>query len=904
MRGLPGAAAVVGLMARVRSMYRGLFHRNSVEDDMRREFQHHLVERAEHLIRLGASPNEANAQARREFGHMDSHRSEAREALGLKSITQLQFSWIDVKLGLRLLVKYPMLNAAAVFALAIGIPVGLAPSHLARALKAPLPGDADNRVRAIRFWDPLTSSVAATSTSDFAFWSENLRNFTSVGAFRTSAYNVATVDGKGASANGAQLSPQIFQMLGVHAQIGRVLQPADTVAGAADVVVIAHGLWSSRFGRDPDVLSRDIRIGTKLFKVVGVMPESFAFPSHELLWMPLRLASVSGTQSRATVQIIGQLASDVSAEQAQAELLSKGSQRIDALNTDDGDVRKRLRAEVVPFGLLYLSLPASGLEGLPEYRYVQALMFLILVVACGNVAMLVFARTATRLRELAIRTSLGASRSRIVSQIFVETFLLAVVAAGIGVVACDWLLRHVNLASLAGETQLPYWLSLGLTAETSLTALAFAVVSATIAGVLPAIFITGRSVAQHIRGGSRTRFGRLTGALIVTDIAVSVAAGGMAFAIAGHASDLQAANRASGIVTSEYLAVEFRLPDGGDQDSRRAKVQDDLVAAIKRAPGVKAVALGDALPRMEHRSRAFEVDGVERPKNAPVRWTRTARVDVEFFRALHARIIAGRDFTSSDVAPGSHVAIVNSAFVNRTLAGQDPIGKRVRFPVQSNDNVAEWYEIVGVVGALGVNIVNPDRGEAVYLPAASGSISPMQVAIHTASAPEAMLGRVRDLASAVDPDIVVGKAATLSDVKQGDWYLVMGLAAGLIALVAVLVALAATGLYAMLSLSVTERTREIGVRSALGATRGSLLATVLKRSLVQIALGAVIGLPLAMRFAYEMTATTSGGSIVQSVAIALALSTGIVTLVGVTSCLVPVKRILAVQASEAMRADG
>ena len=917
MLGPPDWVSAAGLLARARSMYRALVHRAEVELELREEFQHHLAERTDHLVRDGLTPDAANARARREFGHQGTHRAQAREAMGLASFAQLRFSWLDVKLALRMLPKHPMLNLAAIFALAVGIPVGLAPSHLARALEAPLPGDAEPQVRALRHWDPLSSGVAPTWDGDFTFWAQTLRSFSSLGAFRTSSYNVASADGRAAPAGGAQLSASVFQMLRARPLIGRVFEAGDFAAGAPDVVVIGHGLWSSRFGEDPNVLGRSIRIGRNPHVVVGVMPDGFAFPSNEALWLPLRLTSVGGMQERVRVQVLGRLAEGVSAQQAQAELSSQSAPLTSAANANEARERARLRAEVVPFGLLFLSLPAGGLASLPEFRWVQALMFVLLLVACGNVAMLVFARTATRLRELAIRTALGASRGRIVSQIFVETLLLAVIAAGVGVLVFNWALNHVNLAGLAGASALPYWLSLGLTRETALSALAFAAVSATVAGVMPAIVITGRGISQNIRGGSSVRFGRLTGALVVADIAVSVAAVGMAFAVSGHATDLEAANRATGIPASEYLAVEFRLPEGARSsvDARAADgapervsvqlatAQRELVAALEREPGVRRVAVGDVLPRMEHRSRPYELDGVERAQDAPLRWTRLARVDVDFLDALGTPILKGRDFVRTDVEAGSRrVAIVNTAFVKRALEDQAPIGRRVRFP--NTGNVA-WYEIVGVVGPLGVNLLNADRGEAVYLPAALGTINPMQLAVHLGVPPASLTARVRELALAVDPDLVMGRASALSDVRQGDWYLVMGLAAGLIVLVGVLIALATSGLYAMLSLSVSERTREIGIRAALGATRRGLLLTILKRSLVQIGLGAVIGVPIAARSVFELTGTPDGGgSVLRSMAVGLGLSAGIVLLVGLSSCLVPTRRILKIEASEAMRAEG
>jgi putative ABC transport system permease protein len=908
MFGLPDWATVAGMAARLRSRYRGIVQRAQLELEMREEFHHHLAARAADLVREGLTPDAAQERARREFGHQGTHRLHAREAMGLESFAQLRVSWLDVKLAIRMLAKHPMLNLAAIFALAIGIPVGLAPSHLARALEAPLAGDSNNRLRAIRHWDPLSSTVAPTSSSDFTFWAQTLRSFSELGAFRTSSYNVASAGGSATPAAGAQLSASVFQMLSARPVLGRVFDDGDFAAGAPDVVVIGHGIWSARFGQSPDVVGQTIRIGHKLHVVVGVMANGFAFPNNETLWLPLRLTTVAGAGEQAQVQILGQLADGVSSHQAQVELSSHGTPPLPgAAPTNEQDERARLRAEVVPFGLLFLGLPAGGLQSLPEFRIVQALMFVLLLVACGNVAMLVFAHTATRLRELAIRTSLGASRARIVSQLFVETLVLATISAGVGVLVFDWALDHVNLAALAGEPALPYWLSLDMTLETALIALAFAAVSATVAGVMPALAITGRAVAQNIRGGSRVRFGRLTGALVVADIAVSVAAVGIAFAVSRHANDLQVANRATGIQASEYLAAEFRLPhDGsapGQMRAQLASAQRELVAALEREPGVRRVAVGDALPRMEHRSRPYELDGADRAPDAPPRWTRLARVDVDFFDALGASIISGRDFQRTDAEEGSRVAIVNSAFVERSLGGRDPLGQRVRFPGLVGTRQAEWYEIVGVVGPLGVNVVNADRGEAVYLPAASGTINPLYLAVHTSMPPASLTAKVRELALAADPDLVMGKAQVLSNVRQGDWYLVMGLAAGLVVLVSVLLALATSGLFAMLSLSVSERTREIGIRAALGASQRALLLTILKRSLVQIGVGAAIGLPIAARSVFELTATT-GGSATQSMALALGLSAGIVAVVGLMSCLVPTRRILAIQAREAMHADG
>jgi predicted permease len=887
------------LIARLRSLIHAAAHRDDVEAEIRAEFEHHLEMRTAALVRTGLSQDEAANQARREFGHIDTYRAAARASRGFRLLDSIRFSWLDVTLALRLLVKHPLLSLAAVFALAVGIPVGIAPSHLAKAIEAPLPGDRENRVRAIRLWNPATSAVDVTGYQAFAFWKTNLQSFSTMAAFRTSSYNVASEDGRAASVAGAELSPAAFSILRAQPPLGRALAETDAERGAHPVVVLGHDLWKSRFGSDPLILGRSVRIGRETRSVVGVMPAGFRFPANEQLWLPL-LSPSDGGLAASPVRIIGRLADGVSAEQAQAELAARGL----PLFANEPESRTRLRPEVVPFGLLYLGLQRGGFDAQLEYRFVQLLSFVLLLVACGNVAMLVFARTATRFREMAIRTALGASRARIVSQIFVETLVLAVVAAGVGVAFIGWGLGHVNLAAIAGESALPYWLSLDITGGDLLRALLFAAISATVAGVVPAIRITGKAVHQNIRAKSGVRFGQVTGALIVADVAISVAAIGFALAITDRAS-VGESDQFAGVPAAEYLAVQFRMPNDGSSNvsaERTAAAQRALVANLQAEPGVSSVAVGSALPRMEHQSAPFEVDGVDRSPNAPPQWVRTAKVDVGFFEALGHHVVAGRDFTRVDADSGRRVAIVNTAFVARELGGKDFIGRRVRFPSREGGDPV-WYEIVGVVGHLGVNMVNAEKGAAVYLPASPGSINPLWLGIHANVSPLGIAPRVRQIATRVAPDLVIGELTVLSDVHQGDWYLIVGVAVGLLVLVGVLVALAASGIYAMLSLSVSERTREIGIRTALGAQRHAVVLMILRRSLVQIGIGAMLGLPIAARVVHLTVGSTAGQSPVMSVLLTLGLAAGLVLVVGVISCTIPTRRVLAVEASEAMRSD-
>lgn len=897
--------SIRSLTARARSLGRGLFHRDSTEAEMHEEFRLHLELRAEDLRRSGLSREEAERLARVEFGHIATHRADARSARGLGLFDRVNTSWIDVKLGLRMLYKHPVLSLAALFALAAGIPIGLAPGHAARALQSPLPGDPGHRVLAIRLWDPVTSAVASTTDADFERWSHDLRSFSRLVAFRTTSYNVAARDGQTAPVAGAEVSGSALSVAGGTPQLGRALIDADGEPGAPLVLVLGHDLWTARFGADPGIVGTTIRVGSRLHTVVGVMPQDFRFPANEQLWLPLSRARGGDTGNERAVRIFGRLDDRATPEGAQAELDAA------PLPSDLTAARARLRPEVVPFGLQYLGLPRGGLAALPEFRFVQLLALALLLVACGNVGMLVYARTATRSREMALRTALGASRTRIVTQIFVETIVLAAVAAASGVLAIDWLLGRVNLAAIAGEASLPYWLSLRVTGRTIAQAVGLAVLSATTAGVAPAIRITSRWVQQSLRGPSHTRFGGWISALVVADIAVAVAVIGLALSLATHANTLMRSDQASGVVATKVLAAEVRMPDDntiggpGTTSSRAATIQSSLVAALASEPVVIGVAVADVLPRMEHRMLPLDVEGVELPPDLPPRWVRSVRVDPGYLTGLGQQVLSGRDFLPADTPAERAVVIVNSAFAARHLDGGDPIGRRIRFPTSPWSSDTVWHEIVGVVKHLGVNMMNPDRGEAVYIPVAPGQLRSMQIGIRTAEGSELPFSRVREIAATIDPEVTVGRLVVLSDVRQGDWFLMVSVAGGLALLVVILLALATSGLYAMLSLSVSERTREIGIRSALGAGRWTLVHTILRRSLVQVAIGALIGLPLAFRFVSELAEDTGGAtSTLEAALSSVAMAAGVVLLVGLCATLVPGRRVLAIEATEAMKGSG
>lgn len=898
-------------VARLRSLFRGIFRRSAVEEEIRDEFLHHIELRTIDLVREGLSLSAAHRQAHSEFGHAESHRERARTSRGLSVFDQLRFSWIDVKLGLRMLIARPGLTAVSVFALALGIPIGMAPLHFSNALSAPLPEDRDNRIRAIRYWDPASATASAPRPADFEHWVEGTNTFQSLAAVQTAAYNVAADVGPAASVAGARVTPSIFDVLRVEPVLGRALVESDDVEGATDVVVIGHDVWRARLAADPAIIGRSIAIAGTRHTVVGVMPAGFYFPSRQQLWLPMRGASRDAADAGPPIQIVGRLVDDVEMEEAFGEVAALGLPPVTARSEERG----RLQPEVVVYGHAEVGLPRGGLNAMPEFFLAQLVALALLLVACLNVAMLTYARTATRFRELAVRSALGASRSRIVAQIFVETQVLAVLSATVGLFVIDRALGQI-VSSMAGfGLTLPYWLSFGVTVDAALWAIAFATVSAAVAGVGPALRVTGRGVQQAIKSGpdgrSGIRFGGVTGGLIALDVAVSVTVLSFAMGLVDYVRFHVATDELVGIAADEYLSVALSLPlsestadDSSARQLRVAETQQAFVSRLLAEPEVRAVAVADALPRMDHRSAVVEVEGVEPPPGRPGRWMRAVQVDVDFLRQLDQPLHAGRDFVLSDVEhEGPRPAIVNTAFGSEILGGTDPVGRRLRF-VNGSRQTVEWREVVGVVGHLGVSIADANDDPAVYLPAAPGEIHPMQLGIHVGPDPERFSTRVREIAAEVDPSAILSTPRGLYRSYPGDWYFMIAVVGGLGLLVLVLVVMAASGVYAIVSHSVSERTREIGVRNALGAPRHKLVWTVLRRSLLQVGAGALVGIPIAAWVLSGTLGSDGNSAVVASSSLAVGLGVAVVGLISVCSFTVPMRRMLGIRAGEALRTEG
>ena len=811
-------------------------------------------------------------------------------------------SLMDVRLGFRRILKTPALSFVAVCALAIGIPVGLAPMHAVDALERPLPGDPDGRIRTLCYW---RDSVHEQPTAgDYFLWRTSLRSFNALAAYRQTAVNLES-DGAGPPIAGIETTASMFEILRTSAAKGRVLRVADETPGAPGVVVIGDDLWRSRFGGDPDIVGRSVTVNGETVSIVGVMPPVFAFPTSHQLWMPLRMSDDgAGPRTGAPLVIFGKLSDDATPESAEAEFQTLTK----SLAPGNPDAFKRLRASVLPAWHLTFGFPSpGGLRALPEFPFMQLLMLAPLFVACVNVGLLVLARTSTRAAEFAMRTALGASRARILTQVFAESMVLAVAATGAGLLILNWLPGRVLPA--LGIT-VPYWIDTGLNAATVIRGLVLAAGCAVIAGVVPAMRMTGRSIDSNIKRARASRSGQRLGgwssALIILDVAISVVAIGVAAGLWGKVQATRPNAAIDGIKAAEILSVtlDVRATDR----LAVARVQTALVERLRAEPEVRGVTFATALPRMDHPVRLMEVDqdggAVAVPAAGPFK-VRTARVATDYFRSLEQPIVAGRGFDSRDLVENSRTIVVNTTFAQRAFGSANPIGRRVRQADADGSPAGPWLEIVGVVGHLGMHVLTSSQDDGVYLPLREGDVNPVRLAIWTRGDAAALAPRVHELARAVDANAVIARPVPLDEMFEGDWYFLRALVVSVAVLVGVLLSLAASALYAILSLVVTQRTREIGIRVAIGANRWDIARDVAKRAILQIGIGVLIGMPIAFMFCFEFLELTGfGRSVPAAMAMAAGLGVSVMLLVSLAACTVPTLRALRIAPVEALRSEG
>lgn len=907
-----------------RARLRLLFARRAAESRMDEEIRLHIEMETERLVaEEGLAPGEARRRAMVAFGGVERCREEMRDGRGLPWLAGMQ---LDLALGWRMLLKHPGLSLVGVVGMAVAVGIGtFSFSIVSTLVGTTVPLDEGSRVVAIHNMDPYQRDVPRTHLHDLVTWDETLRAVDEFGAYRIMDRNLVTGEGRPEPVRIAEMTASGFRLARVPPLLGRYFNDGDEQPGEAPVVVIGYSLWQSRFAGRRDVVGRTVQLGATRYTVVGVMPEGFAFPVNNRIWTPMRLNPLDfGRGEAPAVQVFGRLAPGATVEQAQAQLTGIGRQ----LSAAHPATHEHIRPRVLPYARAFLEDPQLAWV----FYLAQLSVSMILVVIGINVAILVYARTATRAGEIAVRTALGASRGRVVAQLFAEAFVLSATAAAVGL-AGGWLaLGRANaLVERMGREQLPFWWDFRVSTGTVLYALGLAVLGAVVVGVVPALKATRRDVQANLQqlgpGGSGMRLGRSWTVLVVAQVAVSVAL--LPLAIAGTGNWLRVRSAGPGFPAAEYVAAPLHLDregvgtddpaaDGAEFGARYAALQAELVRRLEAEPGVADVVLATALPGNEPFMRV-EVEGKSAAHRAAARagseasLTQVGRVDRDYFAAFGVPLLTGRGFQPGDVAaaaataPGAErtrAVIVNRAFVDKVLDGADPLGRRIRPAVRPDDVGTErshWYEIVGVVPDFphAANLQR-EREPKLYHPLVHDATHPATVIVRTRGVPAGSLAdRLRDVAVAVDPMLRLGSIETLDNTLQAEATLDRAIVLAVVLVIVSVVLLSSAGIYALMSLTVTRRRREIGVRSALGAGTRGLVGSVLSRAMGQIAAGIAVGCGVAALLDHALSGGWTGGRGAGSL-VAVAV---LMTAVGLAAALEPARRALRISPTEALKAE-
>jgi putative ABC transport system permease protein len=830
-------------------------------------------------------------------------------AAAARGFRWLDDSRMDFKLGARMLAKYPALSLIGGAGLAVGVAIGAGFfAFLYSFLYATLPVEGGERIVALENWDIDANTEMRRSMHDLAIWQREMKTVGEIGAFRTIARNVTFAGGSAEAVQVAQITAVGFNISRVTPVIGRAIVAADESAAASPIVVIGHNVWQSRFGGDASVLGRELRLGSVVHTIVGVMPEGYGFPVSHSYWIPLSAdAATFGPREGPDIFIFGRLRDGASMAQAQAELSALGAQAASAFPL----THARLQPRVMPY-----AHPILDIQGIAtrDFAAIQSLISMLALVVAVNVGVLVYARTATRQREIAVRTALGASRRRIVGQLFIEALVLSAIASAAGIALARFgISQGFAIYTAQGSDPVPYFLNPDMPLAAYLYVAVLTVFTAVVAGVLPALHATGRRAQDTLKQASGTdglRLGRVWTAMIVAQVAIAVTGlpATMMISWSGMQRGLTRANYSEESFLAATVTADPDPPAGMpasvyERESvvRFAKTTTDLVARLEAESGVDDVTVATTVPGAEPRARVAIEGAVNVQAGAlDVSFNRVA---ADFFDAFGARIIAGRALRDSDGTGATQAIVVNRAFVNQLLGGVNAVGRRLHYVEAGRREAARsgtttQYEIVGVVADLGTNTIAPDLVEPVIYHSLRSSTRATALIRMRGNEPLQFASRLRDLASELDPTLRL-RIVTFSEMKRqaqiGLRLMVLG--SSLVIVTALL--LSAAGIYAMMSFTVSQRRKEIGIRAAMGADAGQLLRSIFTRATLQLAAGVVVGTVLAL-----MIDRASEGEMLGSLGRALLPVTAVVmTIVGLFAAIGPARRGLRIQPTEALRAE-
>lgn len=881
------------MLNRLKLRLRALFFKSKLEEELDDEVRFHLERDIQENIARGMSPDDARSAAFRSFGGVERVKEESRDEPGIRLLEEI---WQDLRYGTRMLWKHPGFTLIAVITLALGIGANTTIFSLVNGvLINPLSFPSGNRLMTLyttRDLPPGALRMDRITSSDFAAWRAKQKSFSEMFAF-TASYARLTGAKDPAFIPGFSATARFFETLGVMPMLGRGFLLEDEIPGSPKVVVISHAIWQDRLDSDPNVIGRMLRLNGANHVVIGVMAPDFKFIYPTDVLFPFEL---NPNDRDGDCWVIARLKDEVTHEQARIEtkLFSRRLQQENARPADD----QSQRANLVPLGRV------TGEDNQRGLLILFSATSFVLLIACVNLANLLSARASGRNREIAIRAALGAGRRRLISQLLTESLLLAGIGGIVGIllawVSIDWL---VSLAptdmSRYRRIEIDAWV-LGFTFLSVL-------ITGTLFGLAPALQASKPNLTQSFKAGAGLSEGRwrrfnLRSLLIVGEVGMAIVLLTGAGLMINSLFRLMRVN--PGFTAKNALAVQVVSAEDYRTREQRIDFYRKAIEHLGAIPGVEAVATINLLPFGDALLRGvFSIEG--RPES-PERYAYIPTVSTNYFDVMQIPILKGRGFTEYDTEKTQGVVVISESCARRYFPDSDPIGKRISF-ISFNPDPDEsriWLEIVGITGDVKQQELRAEAVPTVYTPFLQGrnryTLSGLFV-LRSSVAPNSLIVSARKQIQAIDPELPIYNATPLvdliSETTKGQRFsaLLLGM------LAAVAIGLSAVGLYGVMSYLVTHRTREIGIRMALGAQSSNVLGLVIRQGMLPVVIGMAVGLAASLALTrlmrsllFEVSATDPMTFVVSAL---------LLMIVAFLACWIPARRAMRVDPMVALRCD-
>jgi putative ABC transport system permease protein len=782
----------------------------------------------------------------------------------------------DLRIGLRVLIKEKSFCALAVFVLALGIcavttQFSVVNGVMLRGFSFP---NAD-RLVSVQFNDPTSRTFFGVNNQIFALDFQDLlaeqKSLEHMGAYINGSTVNMTIGTDAQRFTGAYISDGFMKALGVTPFLGRDFTPADNQPGAAKVTIIGYDLWQRNFGGASDIIGRSVRLNGKPATVIGVMPKGFAFPANEQLWIPVfnefpPQARNSQNAAGAGVQVLASLKPGVSIDQAQLEFAAF-AKRFSETYPDTNKVFNQAEVET-----LIKNFTPRGLQG--QLLVMLAFCLLVLLLACVNVMNMQFGRATLRAKELAIRSSLGATRVRLIRQMLTESLLVAILGAALGIGASYWTVDFLDATTRNLDNPPPAYITFAIDGKVLAFTVAATLLAAIVSGLVPALLSSRASASDVLKESGRGNTGRgvmiITRGLVVVQILVTSIL--LIGALLQLRSILNQQNLDYGYDTGAVLGARMGLMEGDYPTSAARKLfYDRLLQQLRSNPAIESAALSNRFRMVFSGNSPIEVEGKTYKEEKDRPNTNFEQVSDGFFGVTGQKLLEGRDFNEGDLDSKLPVAVVNAYFARKHFGNESAVGRRFRLSLNNGASFTPWRTIIGVVSTVRMlgPFNNPNVDDAgYYVPFYAGLFNPTASAEPVApqfgtiavrprggQRGEALLETLRLEVKKADGNLPLYFVSTpkVAQAVFTGGNRIIGIMFSIFGAVATV--LAAVGLYGVTSFAVNQRTQEFGIRMALGADRGKIMGMVLKQGGWQLGIGLSLGLVTTGLIAYFTTAT-------------------------------------------------